>query len=406
MLHPRQVLESLLTAGQRAELKPAISRSTSFSLSGKRFGEYRHLPSLQDKIEFDATMRRAQRQGCIDIRWDARGGDDAFIDRITLIDLRGLAAFLELPVQADLCDAAETQIAPWLGEFPVLATWLDRWRRMELVRGYGPSDIAAVLDSVQVVRYARKHNDREHLLRVLSTRLFRRRSKRIEELVPLIDALTGDVPGRAADEVLSALGIRREPQPVLMAGSVSIARERMTSILDRPYHGMAPESVMGISESPDAVLTVENKTTFHLLAQRECDSNVLVLYSGGMPSPAWRGMYGRILKGVALGTPVYHWGDIDEGGFRIARVISQEAAASGHVLRPWLMDSAAVTEQENSEPVSQAAVMRAAAVAREIGWTSEAEHLLTIGRFDEQEYMEVQVPWRTTQAATAAADPP
>lgn len=394
MLHPRQVLESLLTAGQRAEPKLAVSRTTSLSLSGKRFAAYRNLPSLHDKIEFDATMRRAQRQGCIDIRWDARGGDDAFIDRVTLIDLRGLAAFLELPVLKDLCDAAEVQLAPWLGEFPVLANWLHRWRRIELVRGYGPGDIAAVLDAAQVVRYARKHNDREHLLRVLSTRLFRRQSKRVEELVPLIDALTGDVPGRAADEVLSALGIRREPQPVLMAGAVSIARERTTSILDRPYHGMAPESVIAISQSPDAVLTVENKTTFHLLAQRECDSNVLMLYSGGMPSPAWRSMYGRILKGVALSTPVYHWGDIDEGGFRIARVIWQEAAAAGHALRPWLMDCVAVTEQDNSEPVSQAAVARAAAIAREIGWTVEADNLLSIERFDEQEYMEVQVPWR------------
>jgi len=35
--------------------------------------------------------------------------------------------------------------------------------------------------------------------------------------------------------------------------------------------------------------------------------------------------------------PVFHWGDIDEGGFRIAAVLSAVARDAGRSLQPWLM---------------------------------------------------------------------
>ena len=78
-------------------------------------------------------------------------------------------------------------------------------------------------------------------------------------------------------------------------------------------------------------------TTFHSEARRLGKENVLLIYTAGMPSPAWREMYRRLLGDVAYGTPVVHWGDVDEGGFRIAAALAREAIAAGHTLQPWKM---------------------------------------------------------------------
>lgn len=40
-------------------------------------------------------------------------------------------------------------------------------------------------------------------------------------------------------------------------------------------------------------------------------------------------MYGRLLENLPLTTPIYHWGDVDEGGFRIASTIAAVARGAG-----------------------------------------------------------------------------
>ncbi|WP_088952662.1 Wadjet anti-phage system protein JetD domain-containing protein [Variovorax sp. HW608] len=65
---------------------------------------------------------------------------------------------------------------------------------------------------------------------------------------------------------------------------------------------------------PSQVLTIEDQTTFHVWAREHCDADVLCLYTAGMPSPAWRAMYLRLLSEFTAATPVLHWGDVDEAG--------------------------------------------------------------------------------------------
>jgi len=45
----------------------------------------------------------------------------------------------------------------------------------------------------------------------------------------------------------------------------------------------------------------------------------------------------RILADLPADIPVYHWGDIDEGGFRIAATLAQDARTVGHTIQPWSM---------------------------------------------------------------------
>lgn len=122
-----------------------------------------------------------------------------------------------------------------------------------------------------------------------------------------------------------------------MAGHVHVARERATGLIDAPYMGLPAATIHGVASSVIEVITIENKTTFHSEAKRRQDDAVLLIYTAGMPSPAWRAMYGRLLASLPPTTPINHWGDVDEGGFRIASTIAAVARAAGFALQPYCM---------------------------------------------------------------------
>jgi hypothetical protein len=56
----------------------------------------------------------------------------------------------------------------------------------------------------------------------------------------------------------------------------------------------------------------------------------VLLYTGGMPSPSWKRVYRLLLTSLPVKARVFHWGDIDAGGFRIADHL---AACAGEVGR-------------------------------------------------------------------------
>lgn len=223
-------------------------------------------------------------------------------------------------------------------------------------------------------------------IREVSARLFRD-SKRIEKLtVPLAVLLAGYLrpERREPAEVWREIGLFREEQPVRMAGDVVVVCSRVTTRLDAPYAAYSADSIQGLETAPEQVLTIENLTTFHSEARRRCQENVLLIYTGGMPSPAWRAMYRRVLGTVSTETPIAHWGDIDEGGFRIAAVLAQEARTGGHALRPWHMHPDEVPS-EQQKPATEATLARVHRYAERAGWTELGEQIVRAGIVAEQE---------------------
>ncbi|HXA47136.1 MAG TPA: Wadjet anti-phage system protein JetD domain-containing protein, partial [Burkholderiaceae bacterium] len=141
---------------------------------------------------------------------------------------------------------------------------------------------------------------------------------------------------------------------------------------------------LGLGSMPSQVLTIENQTTFHVWARQHCDSDVLCLYTAGMPSPAWRAMYLRLLSELPLSTPVLHWGDVDEGGFRIAAFLSRCAAEASHILLPWKMRPADVPEAQR-RAASTCTVERMVKYAGEAGWDDIGHELAEAKFVAEQE---------------------
>lgn len=381
----RQLLEKLLHDGDKAD---AGIRSRAAALTQRNLADYRSERSLQAKESFETTVQAAQAQGAIKLIWDDPQEGNGFIKRVHLVDPRALAGFLGHTPLADILADVTAQFTPYVERFPVLTDILQRWTQLHKVRTLTPTSVQDWLDAVKVIDSTRDvaADAISVPIREASYRIFKD-SKRIEKLVSTVDVLLcGSVEEAPRDPaaVWDELGLFREEHPVLLAGNVIITRERVSAYLDTPYVGLPAATVQGLESVPRQVMTIENLTTFHSEAKRRCNEEVLLIYTAGMPSPPWRAMYTRLLQEVPETTSVLHWGDVDEGGFRIAAALAREAKAAGHTLHPWKMhpDDVPVGVRRKATPYVLERIQRFAAAA---GWSALGEAVSEAGFTVEQE---------------------
>lgn len=370
----RALLEKLLGDAEKAN---AGRRLRPSALTKSNLADYHASRSLKAKESFESFMQAASAIGAISIDIGNRVTDEGFIQRVDLVDSRLLADFLGKVPVAVLLTNAEELLSPLAERYPVLSEVLSRWAQLRPVRTFTAVDAQDWVDAVRVIEYA-KENLALGVISVpineASGKLFKD-TKRIKKLAAPIDVLlAGDVDAenRPPSEVWEEIGLFREEHPVRMAGKVIIERERVIAYLDTPYTGLPASTIKRLASKPSLVMTIENQTTFHSEARRRCDEDVLLIYTAGMPNPPWRLMYARILKDIPFDVPVYHWGDIDEGGFRIASVIAQEAVKFGHTLKPWAMHPDNVPEVHR-RPASSNTVNRMVHFAQVAGWYALGE---------------------------------
>jgi hypothetical protein len=384
----RDLLAKLLDAGNK---HAAGARARAPSLTAAHLKPYSQLRSWQHKQECDETFLAARDAGAITLQRDKLNPNEGIIERIDLVDVQALAHFLGRSTYADQLAKTVGQLAPLIADFPVIQEVIGRWSGMAKVRGLGPQDAGVWIDAAKTVRACalRSQDTIASPVREFSARLFLD-SKRIEALTPQLDILLSgsieDSP-RAAASVWQELGLFREEHPVLLAGYVQIARDRSTSLIDAPYMGLPAKTIQAVASTIAEVITIENKTTFHSEAKRRQDESVLLIYTAGMPSPAWRAMYGRLLESLAPNTPVHHWGDIDAGGFRIASTIATVAKGAGFALQPYRMSPGDVP-LEMRVGASARTLERIEHFACAAGWTELGQAMHKAGFIAEQEALD------------------
>lgn len=382
----RTSLEKLLNAGERSA---AGLRSLQASLTGIKLAGYRKLTSLQKKDAFEQVMQAARAEGAVELLWDGPRDGDGFIKRVNLLDARKLAKFLGVRLAGDQINEAREHLQAYFADHPVLLEVLDRWTSLRKCRGLGPESYPDWLDAIRTFSSCNLASAVQPIsmpVREFSARLFKD-SKRIEKLTGSLDVLlSGSIESdiRSEAAVLQELGLYREEHPVLFAGNIELVRERVTSKLDSPYTGLPAQTVKGLASSPKLILSIENLTTFHSESKRRCNEDVLLIYTAGMPSPAWCAMYSRILESLPKDTPVFHWGDVDEGGFRIAAALARVVKQHGHILQPWKMHPNDVTEDLRRK-ASEHTLSRMHHFASEAGWPELGKDIAAAGFTVEQE---------------------
>jgi hypothetical protein len=389
----RVVLERLLRRGESAQRRAA---DVHVALSMKSTIEYTALRSLAELESFHADVLLAERDGAIAVQREDRSGDGSRLLRLSVADLSALARHLGVQLLDQRVAAAALELDPWCARFPVIIDVLDGWRSRRKVRGCGAEAAVDLAHAARAVAARADDAGHERILRRESVRLFGD-SKQLEKLTGWLELLiTGEVAasGLSKVEVWSAIGLRREPQPMLLAGEGSVDLLDVSLPLVRPYLGLPVESVRAVTTSARCLLSIENLASFHDAARAPGAESVLLLYTGGMPSPAWRAAYASILSHVSDGLPVYHWGDIDEGGFRIAAVLAEVARRVGRTLQAWMMSPldvppAIVKLAAQPSSLQEAAMTR---WAERCGWVSLADDLRANPLLLEQESLDPRFP--------------
>ena len=382
----RSCLERLLASGEKLA---AGRRSRAASLTKGDLVEYRRLNSLDRKESFESTMTAARVEGAVELVWDGGVTQTGFIERINLADVRQLGNFLGLKLAQDKVAEAQEQLATIATSFPVVHEVLRRWTELRKTRGLGPESVEDWKSAARTIEFCQSFSVDQPLslpIREASARLFND-SKCIEKLtVPLDILLANSIEGEAREgpSVWQELGLFREEHPVLLAGNVVAEREGVTARLDSPYMGLPAGTMRRLVSVPKMVLTIENLTTFHSEARRRSNEDLLLIYTAGMPSPAWRSMYLRILAALPTDTTIYHWGDIDEGGFRIAATLAEDARTVGHMLRPWSMHPENVP-QDLRRKANPHTLDRIRHFANAAGWSDLGEAIAAAGFTVEQE---------------------
>lgn len=342
-----QALEKLLRSAENAYWKEPSGRAIKLGFTARSFPQYFAITTHAEKESCHGDLLLAMRAGAITIKWERQAGEKNQIEFITLQDSTKLASFLGITPRWDAVAAAESQLSGLYVDYQVLQDVISMWRRGMKPRGTSIEDIKDWVDAIRVIETCKNSTTLDIPVRRISA-LLTFDSKRVELLWNIIDALLqGDVnlSQRSAEEVFAEIGLIKYPPTILISGKIQVLvtfhQFETTIKVERPYIGLSPSVISGfiVESSPITLLSVENLTTFHELSTKNDNfENCILLFTGGMPSPSWKRVYKLILNALPIESKVFHWGDIDIGGFRIAKHLAACCKDVGKVLELHMME--------------------------------------------------------------------
>lgn len=289
----------------------------------------------------DAVLKQAEKEGAVVLERHKR--TPHLIERVRLLDPARLAEFLDRKPAAIKANAILDMIAPhlagaadWIQE--VIGRGLDRWNRGDQAFRLHADRVDRILEFTKIL-LAIDHGVDGRDLRTFSieagvdSKAFERHRGTIVAIVR--DAY--ELNGFNEDEVLATIGFRAFHQAIYVRGPLAVAGMGLDCRGVRPYLGLPPAAAADINlvGSIRAVLTVENFASFNRQTAEVDDDDVVVVYSGGFPSPPIVTAL-RVLRAQSPMATFKHWGDIDAGGVRIFRNLEERV---GVTFTPHLMDA-------------------------------------------------------------------
>lgn len=317
------------------------------NLTPKRYEYYFRLP-IKERIELHEELQMLfERHECAIIEFGPVAlGEVGEINAVQISDPYQFLKAISQPCLYNVIESANEHLealdlaSDWLRN-AVKDSILD-WRRGRLAFGVKPGDVDRLIDTITVLNWlVLNENQAVPDMRTLSVQLFGD-SKRIEAITGTIaKAYAPQLPkhmvGSDAKQVLDYLGIRKFAPMIKIKGAFEILMPagEIDCSNAQPYLGFPPDAIAGIRAncSPSYVLFIENETTFNRYT-REVQDDGWVLYTNGFPSRSWAPIFRELVEQAGPQTPVYHWGDIDVGGYRI---LVHMQAILARDLRPYCM---------------------------------------------------------------------
>lgn len=383
---------------ERAESAWARSNiiTASISFGEKSKSEYFTIETASDKKSFHGVLLHAQSSGAIEIEWDTGAGFQNQVKRVTLVDGSKLAKLLTLRPIWEVLPTIEKSFSQYINAFPILEKVLEAWKGGRKPRGLGINDSGKILDAIKTITQCKQSSQQDIPIRRMSARLGFD-TKRLEAITPALDLLTavdiGALP-KERDELFAELGLVKHPSPVMVAGCLSVEMNNKEKVsIPAPYLGIPPNSVIDIKVSSNcqSILSVENLTTFHELTQLR-HPNIILIYSNGMPSPSWKQFYGMLIHNAPLDCQLYHWGDVDAGGYRISKNISEVAKLAGRKIKLHRMNPDTLPLKYHLRKLDSKELLEMQKIAKFCDWQEECVGISNSPYAFEQEILDLVLP--------------
>lgn len=288
-------------------------------------------PAAQD--EFHRVLRDAERAGGIALEQDRLGRFTGEFARVRLVDPDKLYRFL---VRAPAGASAATAHQAILAAIPeILADPFFRdierdaitaWRANKSFLGLSVSEIDTFLTVLRLTYGVRNLSGRDIDHRTFSRRTVKD-SKALERMegrvAQLLRRHDPKFIGEEPREILEASGIVRRAHllqvrgPLLLSSNALSIQGTGNAFIGLPWLAVKQAA---LAHAVDYVITIENPTSFWRYST-EMDGNYLALLTDGFPARDVLSSMAHLVRHALLlapETPVYHWGDIDAGGLRIA----------------------------------------------------------------------------------------
>jgi len=287
-------------------------------------------PAAQD--EFHRVLHDAERAGGIALEKARLGRFTGEFARVRLLDADKLYQFLVRSPAGTIADAARRRInetIPDILEDPFFAEVerdaIAAWSGNKSYLGLSPTQTDAFVTVMRLV-----HGIIHLAGRDVDHRTFSRRtvkdSKALERsegrIAQLLKRRNESLAGEESREILEASGIVRRAHLLQVKGPLRVSSDALTiegtgeMFIGLPWGAVQQAILM---KPVDYIITIENPTSFwrYCTEIRGC---YLALLSDGFPARDVLSSMTHLVKAARSITdaPIYHWGDIDAGGVRIA----------------------------------------------------------------------------------------
>lgn len=287
-------------------------------------------PAAQDDLH--RVLRDAERAGGIICEKNRLGHITGEFARIRLIDAENLYKFLHRSPARSVADAARRTIEAAIPEIlkepffkDVIGEAATAWTANRSFLGLAPKHVNTFLTVLRlthgIINLAGRDIDHRTFSRrtVKDSKALERSEGRVAHLLKRWNQAFASADAR---EVLEACGIVRRAHLLVVKGPVRLATDDVRlEGTGELFVGLPWPSVQQatLSQPVEYVITIENPTSFWRYCL-EVKGRYLALLSDGFPA---RDVLSSMVHFVHAAraiqeVPVFHWGDIDVGGVRIA----------------------------------------------------------------------------------------
>jgi hypothetical protein len=287
-------------------------------------------PAAQD--EFHRVLHDAERTGGIVLERARLGRFTGEFARARLVDADKLYRFLVRSPAGEIADVASRRIGetipdvledPFFAEVEREAT--AAWRSNKSYLGLSRTQVDTFSTVMRlahgIVHLTGRDVDHRTFSRrtVKDSKALERSEGRIAQLLKRRNAgLAGDEPR----EILEASGIVRRAHLLQVKGPLRLSSDALSiegtgeMFIGLPWAAAQQATLM---KPVDYIITIENPTSFWRYCT-EIGGCYLALLSDGFPARDVLSSMVHLVKAARAITdaPIYHWGDIDAGGVRIA----------------------------------------------------------------------------------------